>query len=92
LFGLALLIVAVIVFLVFVVLWVVRAHQRRVEAGKEDLIGRTATVEIALAPKGTVLVEGELWTAALDKGRAEPGEEVTITAIDGLKLKVTRKQ
>jgi membrane-bound serine protease (ClpP class) len=92
LFWLGLLIVLIIVFLVFVVIWVVRAHQRKVEAGREELIGRTATVEVALAPKGTVFVEGERWTAIIDKGRAEPEEEVIITKVDGLKLIVTRKK
>ena len=91
-FWLVLLIVLVIVFLVFVVIWVVRAHQRKVEAGREELIGRTATVEVALAPKGIVLVEGERWTAVIDKGHAEPNEEVIITKVDGLQLTVTKKQ
>jgi membrane-bound serine protease (ClpP class) len=87
-----LLIILVVIFLVFVVIWVVRAHQRKVAAGKEELVGRTAVVEVALAPKGIVLIEGERWTAVIDKGRAEPEEEVLITRVDGLKLMVTRKQ
>ena len=91
-FFLVLLIIIVILFLVFVVIWVVRAHQRKVEAGREELIGKTATVEVALAPKGIVLVEGEHWTAVLDQGSAEPEEEVIITRVDGLKLNVTKKQ
>ena len=90
-FWITLLIVLVAIFLVFVVIWVVRAHQRKVEAGKEELIGRTAVVETVLAPKGIVFVEGERWTAVIDKGRAEPEEEVIITAVQGLKLTVTRK-
>jgi membrane-bound serine protease (ClpP class) len=91
LFWLTLLIIIVVIFLVFVVIWVVRAHQRKVEAGKEELIGRTAVVEVALAPKGIVFVEGERWTAVIDKGRADPEEEVLITRVEGLKLTVTRK-
>lgn len=90
-FWLVLLIVLVVIFLVFVVIWVIRAHQRKVTVGKEDLVGRTATVETVLEPKGIVLVEGERWTAILDKGRAEPEEEVVITRVEGLKLYVTRK-
>ena len=91
-FWLTLLIILIVIFLVFVVIWVVRAHHRKVEAGIEELVGRTAVVEVALAPKGVVLVEGEHWTAVIDKGRAEPEEEVTITKVDGLKLMVTGKQ
>ena len=89
----ALIIIAIIivVFIVFVVIWAVRAHQRKVSAGKEDLVGKTAVVEIALEPKGVVLVEGERWTAITDKGRAEPEEEVIITKVEGLRLRVTKK-
>jgi membrane-bound ClpP family serine protease len=89
---LALIIVIVVVFLYFVVLWVVRAHRRKIGAGKEELIGKTAVVKTTLNPKGMVLVEGEHWAAVIDKGRAEPEEEVIITGVDGLKLMVTRKQ
>jgi len=84
-------IILIVIFLVFVVIWVVRAHQRKVEAGIEELVGRTAVVEVALAPNGIVFIEGEHWTAVIDKGRAEPEEEVSITRVEGLKLMVTRK-
>ena len=89
---LALIIIIVVVFLVFVVIWVVRAHQKKIGAGREELIGKTAVVEIALNPKGVVFVEGERWTAVVDKGRVEPEEEVIITRVDGLKLMVTKKE
>ncbi len=78
-------------FIVFAVIWSVRAHRNRVAAGKEDLIGHIAVVETALDPKGTVLVEGEHWTAILNDGRAEPGEEVIIQSVQGLKLTVRKK-
>jgi len=84
--------IIIVIFLVFVVIWAVRAHQKQVSAGKEDLIGKTAVVEIALEPKGVVLVEGERWTAITDKGRFEPEEEVIITKVEGLKLRVTKKE
>ena len=89
---LALIIIVVVVFLYFVVLWSVRAHRRKIAAGKEELIGKTAVVQVALNPKGVVFVEGERWSAVIDKGRVEPEEEVVITGVDGLKLLVTRKQ
>ncbi len=84
--------IIIIVFLTFVVIWVIRAHQKKVSAGKEDLVGKTAVVEIALGPKGVVRVEGERWTAVTDKGRVEPEEEVIITKVEGLKLMVTKKE
>jgi membrane protein implicated in regulation of membrane protease activity len=92
LFWLALLIIALVVLLVFVVIWVVRTYRGKVAAGREDLVGRTAVVETALEPKGVVRIEGELWTAIIDKGRAEPEEEVLITRVEGLKLMVIKKQ
>jgi membrane-bound serine protease (ClpP class) len=70
----------------------VRTHRQRVTSGKEDLVGNTAVVITPLEPRGIVLVEGERWTAILDKGTAAPDEEVTITKVEGLKLQVTRKQ
>jgi membrane-bound serine protease (ClpP class) len=84
--------IIIAVFLVFVVIWVVRAHRRQVSAGREELVGKTAVVETALEPKGMVLVEGELWTAIADKGWAQPEEEVIITKVEGLKLRVTKKE
>lgn len=84
--------IILVICLVFVVIWSIRAHQRKVAAGKEDMVGRTAVVDTTLEPKGTVLVEGERWTAISDKGRIEPEEEVTITKVEGLKLTVTRKE
>ena len=88
----ALIAIIVVVILYFVVVWVLRTYRKQVSAGWEELIGKTAVVEIALAPKGVVLVEGERWTAVIDRGRAEPEEEVIITKVDGLKLMVTKKQ
>ena len=85
-------IIAVVVFLYFVVIWVIRAHQRKVEAGKEDLIGRKAVVKTALNPKGMVFVEDELWNAVIESGTAEPEEEVIITKVDGLKLTVVKNK
>jgi len=78
-------------FIVFVIQRVVLAHRRQVATGREELVGRTAEVEVTLEPKGVVLVEGELWAAILEKGRAERGEEVVITRVEGLKLYVTKK-
>lgn len=89
--SIVVLVIVVVVILYFVILWSVRAHQRKVAAGREELVGRTAVVEIALEPKGVVLVEGERWTAIAEEGRFEPEEEVIITKVDGLKLMVTKK-
>ncbi|NQT05378.1 MAG: NfeD family protein [Dehalococcoidia bacterium] len=81
--------IAIAAFLVITVVLVIRAHRRGVSAGREDLIGRTAEVKTALNPKGTILIEGEHWTAVSEDGRAEPGDEVVITKVDHLTVWVT---
>lgn len=76
----------------FVVQRIVRAHQKQVSAGREELVGKTAEVETVLDPKGIVLIEGERWAAISEKGRVKPGEEVIVTKVDGLKLRVVKKE
>ncbi len=85
-------IIIIIAFIAFVINRAVLAHRQQASAGREDLIGKTAVVETALEPKGVVLIEGELWTAISNKGRMEPGEEVIVTKVEGLKLQVTKKE
>jgi len=84
--------IAFAAFLAFAIIWGIRAHRQQILAGREELIGKTAEVKIALEPKGVVFIQGEGWTAVSESGRIEPGEEVTITKVDGLKLWVTKKQ
>jgi len=78
-------------FFAFVIQKVVRTHRRQASTGREELIGKTALVKVALAPEGEVFFKGELWTAVSEKGRVKPGEEVIINKVDGLTLYVTRK-
>jgi membrane-bound serine protease (ClpP class) len=83
--------IVIAAFVVFVVGAVVRGQRRRAATGAEALVGKMAVAKTPLEPKGTVLVEGEHWTAIVDKGKVEPGEEVTVTKVEGLKLIVTKK-
>lgn len=87
----AVVVIIVAAFLAIAIIWGIRAHRKKVAAGREELVGRTATVEIALEPRGVVVVEGERWTAIIDQGMAEPEEEVLITKVEGLRLLVTKK-
>jgi len=75
----------------FVINRVIKAHRYQATTGREELVGKRAVVKVALEPEGTVFFKGERWTAVSEKGRVEPGEEVIITKVDGLKLYVTRK-
>ncbi len=88
----AIIAIGIVAFLVVAIIWGIRAHRHQALAGREELIGRTAEVLTVMEPKGTVFIEGERWTAILEKGRVEPGEEVIITKVNGLKLRVTKKQ
>ncbi|MDH5695168.1 MAG: nodulation protein NfeD [Dehalococcoidia bacterium] len=76
----------------FVVNRVIRVHRRQASTGREELVGKTAVVKVALEPEGTILFKGERWTAVSEKGRVKPGEEVIITKVDGLKLWVIKKE
>ncbi len=84
--------IGIAAFLALAIIWGIRAHRHQASAGREELIGKTAEVKIALEPKGVVFIQGERWTAVSEKGRVEPGEEVIITKVDSLKLYVTKKQ
>jgi membrane-bound serine protease (ClpP class) len=75
----------------FILNQVIRAHRRQASTGREELIGKTAVVKVALEPEGTVFLKGERWTAVSEAGRVEPEETVIITKVDGLKLYVTKK-
>jgi len=88
----AIVVICIIAFLAFVINRGIRAHHHQVAAGREDLVGKTAEVKIALKLKGVVFVQGERWTAISETGQVKPGEEVIITKVDGLKLYVTKKQ
>lgn len=84
--------IGMVAFITISVIWGIRAHRHQIAAGREELVGRMAEVVTTLDPKGVVFIEGERWTAVSEGGRAEPGEEVTITKVDGLKLYVTKKK
>ncbi len=73
-----------------IVTFAIRAQRRRVEVGREALIGRTGITKTELAPTGMVQVASELWSATVDDlSRALPaGQAVEVTGVDGLSLKV----
>jgi membrane-bound serine protease (ClpP class) len=76
----------------FVINRAIRAHRKQATTGREELIGKRAVVKETLDPEGTVFYKGERWSAISEKGRIETGEEVIITAVDGLILNVVRKE
>jgi len=78
-------------FAVFVVGAIIRGQRRRKATGAEGMIGTIAIAKTPLDPTGTVLAQGELWTAASEGGKIAPGEEVIINKVEALKLWVAKK-
>jgi len=78
-------------FAIFVIGAIIRGQRRRKTTGSEGMIGTIAIAKTPLDPTGTVLAQGELWTAALESGTVAPGEEVIINKVEGLKLWVAKK-
>jgi len=78
-------------FAVFVLGAIIRGQRRRKTTGAEGMVGTVAVAKTPLDPTGTVLSQGELWTATSEGGKVTPGEEVIITRVEALKLWVTKK-
>ena len=84
--------IIIVAFFALIINQGIRAHRHQVSAGREDLIGKTAEVKIALKPKGVVFIQGERWTAISETGWVKLEEEVIITKVNGLKLYVIKKE
>ncbi|OGN99287.1 MAG: hypothetical protein A2Y58_04510 [Chloroflexi bacterium RBG_13_51_52] len=76
----------------FIIQRAISAHRKQAYTGREELIGKTATVKVALNPEGMVLYKGERWTAISESGEIKVGEDVVIQKVDGLVLHVVKKQ
>ncbi len=73
----------------FIVTMALRAQRQKTTTGAEGLIGQIGTVRTPLKPEGSVLVEGELWSAQCEEG-AEPGDKVRVLSVKGLMLFVSQ--
>lgn len=65
-----------------------RAQQAPVSTGVEGMRGAQGTVASALAPEGTVHVEGELWSADAGGLHVPAGVRVRVVAVEALRLRV----
>ena len=70
--------------------FVLRAHRRPVEVGREALVGRMGEARSVLEPSGMVQVAGELWSADIEPGMPPiaSGERVEVVGVRGLRLVV----
>ena len=65
-------------------------HKKRI-TGSDGMIGLEGTVIEPLTPVGAVRVEGENWKAKSVGENIAVGEEVEILGLEGLTLRVSRK-
>lgn len=77
-------------FVALVVWLVAKAHVKKPVTGIQGIVGMKGKV---ISPKGPdslgrVMVHGEIWTTKSDISQLQPGDEVTITGIEGLLLEV----
>ena len=79
---------ATAVFLVLGLL--VRDRRRQARTGSEGLMGALGTAVTTVHTAGKVKVHGELWNASSGQEIAK-SQPVRVTAVDGLKLKVTEQ-
>jgi len=84
-------IILAVVLAIFVIIAIVKGQRRKLSAGVEDMIGKSATTHTMLNPACTVFAAGELWNAITEDNHIAAGTEVIITGISGLKLQVVKK-
>lgn len=68
----------------------IRALRRPYISGREGVVGHTGEARTDLTPKGTIFVDGALWSATSESGDIAKGETVEVVSMQGLKLKVRR--
>jgi len=84
-------IILAVAFIVVVIFAIIKGQRRKLSAGIEDMIGKTAKTHTVLNPSGTVVAEGELWNATTNDSLIEADTEVVINGVHGLTLQVTKK-
>ncbi|AEK73949.1 nodulation protein nfeD [Thermococcus sp. 4557] len=89
----AILVMAILLglFFLFGAATVVRAHRKKPEAGKEELIGEVGKVVEDVDPEGVIKLHGELWKAeSRDGSRIPVGEKAKVVEVRGLTLIVEK--
>ena len=85
--GLVAIVVAGLVDILEVIVFRLWTRRKKARVGVQMLVGRTAVALGAIAPRGQVRVDGEIWKARSESPVAR-GEDVVVRAVDGLTLVV----
>ena len=77
-------------FVALIVWLVAKAHVKKPVTGLQGIVGMKGRVISPKGPDGMgrVMVHGEIWTTKSDISQLQPGDEVTITGVEGLLLEV----
>ena len=70
----------------------IRAQKQKVQTGREGLVGAVGVARSELSPEGTVLVQGELWSAESQDDVIPLGSRVRVMGVDGLRLRVKKEE
>ncbi|MCL5103020.1 MAG: nodulation protein NfeD [Armatimonadetes bacterium] len=68
----------------------VRALKKPYIAGREGVVGQIGEARTDLDPTGRIFINGALWTATSESGTIAKGENVEVTQMTGLRLRVRR--
>jgi membrane-bound serine protease (ClpP class) len=88
--GIALVVVAMVIEVAEVGFWIRFLRRYRVRTGIEALVGTSAEVIETCDPRGRVRFRGEIWHAQC-ASRAEVGDRVVVNGVHGLTLDVDRE-
>ena len=78
------------IFFLGVLSYAIKAQLSKVKTGREGLIGEAAVARTDFDKTGKVFVHGEWWEAVSD-GPVKKGDELVVTRVEGLRLKVKKK-
>jgi membrane-bound serine protease (ClpP class) len=76
-------------FFAFAVAKAVKVHRQRPVTGMEGLVGEVGIADTEITPEGKVLVRGEYWDAVSSE-RIMKGDKVVVTAVEGMRVKVSK--
>jgi membrane-bound serine protease (ClpP class) len=71
----------------FAVVGIRWSRRRRSQVGVQNLVGKLGEATTALAPRGQVKINGEIWEAKASS-LARTGDTVRVIRVDGLMLEV----